>query len=180
MNFLNKTPVSKQTVLQIFSLHEKGRDPSDDFALRIIDNLFADNTLKYYKVDMTEKEILNIILPRHNHGINFIPEMGLDIITCCKRYQERFEQYHRKDCFNKIIGLKNAISQEKLSNEAGFILLSNNKDLAHPENHYEHHSKEKLFIANGFHRLMAIGLIFITTGHIMKNNFYYGETSNVA
>jgi len=173
MIFEERTEWDKDEVLRLFLKHESERKPLDVFAISTICRLANNNKLAYFKVALSENELRNVILPHHTDGTDLIPQGGMNIMDGCDRFHRMPEKLSTK-CFSKVLDIKKEITNSNVGARESFILLSADKELVHP-GHYKDYPADSLFIANGFHRLLALALLFEETGTLPFFELFYCE-----
>ena len=177
MNFEERIRCEKENVLSLFLKHECTRVPYDFFAVKIIAKLH-DSNFAFYKVSLEENELKKIILPHHIHDSNIVRKGGMPILDCCEILRSYSNNPNSK-CLRKVKEIKVEMMKENSKCRESFILLSSDKETVH-WNHYGEYSNSSLFIANGFHRLLALGLIYEEHGIIPMTNIFYCEPENIA
>ena len=177
MNFRERIEIEKHLVIDLFRKHESERTPRDDFAYSIIDSLDRTN-FGFYKVKLDESELRHIILPHHGHDSNIVPPGGMGILDCCAALKGRSDT-NTSECLLKVLQIKTDLLASGSRSCKSFLLLSSDKETVHPR-HYNTYSAEALFIANGFHRLLAVGLVYQEKGIIPIQDIFYCEPRNVA
>jgi len=173
MIFEERTEWDKDAVIRLFLKHESDREPLDVFAISTICRLANNNDLAYFKVALKENELRNIILPWHTDGTDLIPQGGMNIMVGCDKFHRMTEKLSTK-CFKKVLDIKKEMSNSNSGSGKSFILLSSDKELVHP-GHYKDYPADSLFIANGFHRLLALALLFGETGTLPFFELFYCE-----
>lgn len=67
---------------------------------------------------------------------------------------------------------------DHLTLKADFLFVCNQRELAHPGNHYDDsHGQHKIYIGNGFHRFVAYGLWKFEYGFKPLELFYVHDNS---
>ncbi len=175
--------VTKEELIEKFKSHELKREPADMYAQKtIIGGLENSNVLSYFKCRLKVEGLNNLILPYHAHNATTTgPQWGkefqgvvADVIS--------IPEWANSDCVKKILEIK-----ENFFGTPGdfwypeFLLLSNDKDLVHPggDHYHANYGRDKLFIGNGFHRLVAYGLALRDIDKFIPLELYYGENKNL-
>jgi len=172
MNFDNKIEIDKIQVLKLFMEHEKERKELDCFAIEIIGKLCNANHLKYHKCTITSNGLTNIVLPWHCHcNIDLIPKGGLKMMESIKKFREKANQNPEAICIRKVLDMYNQIEKDF---DYSFLLLSNDNEAVHA-GHYNNHEGSPLYIANGFHRLLAVGLHYAEKNIFKSFEIYYAQ-----
>lgn len=169
--------VDKSDVIKLFSDHEANRPVAkDQFAHDRIESLKSIDNIVYHKIKFNESIIDFLMLPHHDHDIKIVPPYGKNIADALNLFFEKETQTPNAECILKIRSVKEYFYDNN-SNDwtGGFILIGNNKDLAHPGDHYAKSDKEQYYIFNGFHRVMAYFLKLNETGQFKPLFLYYAE-----
>lgn len=173
--------VSRDDLTKAFKDHESTRpEGSDTNAQERIEELESKDVLSYYKCRLTEEALNNLILPYHVHDDVTTTKLGGDNLSVVMH--DVVSKWPNSVCGKKIADIKARMFGPSVRFwDPGFLLLSNDKNLAHPGNdHYEEFTwKNKLFIFNGFHRLVAYGLALQELGKFAPIEVYYGENKNI-
>lgn len=180
LNFADKSSIEKNEVLRQFQAHETIREKRDDFAHDIIERLRNNNDLRYYKCKLSQSELENLALPWHEHDIGLIPKGGQILLSSCESFKKKEKNHPDSCCIKKVRLLQDKLFYKKdLDLNSSFILPSNEPEYVHP-GQYNNFNKDTLFIANGFHRLLAIGLYYYDNNKFTPFDIYYAEKINVA
>lgn len=173
--------VDKDKIITLFSKHEENRPiEKDAYAYDRIANLKERDDVLYYKIKFNESITDFLMLPHHNHNkIEIIPPYGKSVSDALNLFFEQERQNPTGDCINKIRTLKKHFFDNNVNDWNGdFILIGDDKDIAHPGSHYSHTDKEQYYIFNGFHRIMAYLLKIYETGKFRPLFIYYAQSKN--
>lgn len=171
------TSVDKSEIISLFSDHEANRPiAKDQFAHDRIDSLKNRDNILYHKIKFNESITDFLMLPHHDHAIKIIPPYGKSVTDALNLFFEKEQQNPTAECITKIRALKKHFFDDNPNDwTGGFILIGNNKDLAHPGDHYANTDKEQYYIFNGFHRIMAYLLKINETGQFRPLFVYYAD-----
>jgi len=161
---VDRTSFEKEFEKQVYS-RDGGVDP---FEKQKYNELKKNKELEFFKGFIEKEEIEKLILPHHNGQIEHGKEPsivvklgGESFKKVIKDFLDNYIPNHRfPNTVNKVLKLRQHFFQsQEQSFEANFIFISNDSEIAHDLNHYDtSHGPNKLFIGNGFHRIVAYGL----------------------
>jgi hypothetical protein len=176
-------PIEKSEFLTKFDEHIKKRPKIDSTEKQIFQTLQDSASLSYYLGTLNEKGIENLILPHHAVEL----EPGRDPDRPVKLGGDQFynvirnyiENYIPNSRFpkgtKKLLEQKSRFFNDNSILKADFLFVCNQKEYAHPENHYDDsHGQNKIYIGNGFHRFVAYGL-WISQNGFKPLELYYVE-----
>ena len=173
--------VNKDIIIEKFKVHEASRPTGkDDFAHQRINDLIKSDEIKYYKCKLKKEALSSLVLPHHDDDSFSVPSGGkifYDVISDKNLFKEKANT----NCIRKIIEIKNSLfpKTDTKAWQYSFLLLSNDKELVHPGHYHNNYGTDKIYIANGFHRLVAYGLALEGLNEFVSIEVYYGENERL-
>jgi hypothetical protein len=139
------------------------REKPDDFEKDVFRELKEADYLICYSTNLNKNGIDNLILP--HHATESLPDRQVKVGG--DTFHKVISNYHEDYIPNSKFPICVKKIQEQQSHffgendpvlKADFLFVSNDREFAHP-NHYDNsHGENKIFMGNGFHRLVAYGL----------------------
>lgn len=185
--------VTLEEVTRGFTNHEDERDEldinpdTDETARRVIRDLGSASSLSFWKCNTTLEASRNLILPWHRHPnrnksetIALLDEEGAAFEELSDYFEKLKDNPKKEDCIDKIQRIKRSMFSDGSCQifDSKFMLLSNDKELVHPNNYHGTY-QDKLFIANGFHRLFAYSLTLRELDKFVPIEVYYVENTQL-
>lgn len=147
--------ISQKEFLNNYRHHEETKGWPDQFAKYVYKQIETDQQAKYYKGLLNGKGYEKLIMPWHDHGIGLVPPGGWPIKEALTAYKTQLTKTNA-ECIEKISSLQSIFKIGEDPLYADFLFFSNKGDLVHP-GHYTHQG-ERLYLGNGFHRILAYAI----------------------
>jgi len=121
------------------------------------------------------------MLPHHGHDSNIIPRFGKSIPDSLSLYFLKENEVPSSECILKIKDCKSRFFESNTNDwTGGFLLIGDDKDLAHPnDDHYSASNEQRYYIFNGFHRIMAYFLRIQELGEFKSLYLYYAGSKKI-
>ena len=186
--FNDLRPIRKSEFFSKFDEHISKRKKPDEMEKIVFQDL-KDNSsfLTFYIGMLNEMGIENLILPHHSaedDGLKdpdrTVKEGGEKICTVIEDYNNKFIPNKRfPKGTDKIQKQKSRFfNNDNSILKADFLAVCNQREWAH-RGHYDiTHGNSKIYICNGFHRLVAYGLWICENGFKPLELYYAHYTSN--
>ena len=195
--FNNLQDIESNEYFERFKAHIYDRNPFDDTELQIFNTLNNNsNSLTFLIGSLNEEGVQNLNLPHrqkedeNDPGDPPVKLGGNAFYEVVRQYDEEFipnRRFPKGTC--KILSQNHCFfDKEDTVLKADFLSICNERELAHPEPddptlprvHYDDsHGDNKIYINNGFHRLVAYGLWILKNGfRPLEVYFAYRKDSN--